>query len=198
MQCLVLPFALLLGSPPAEAGHGLMNAFADIAWLPDAGRTPADADYPLDRAAEAARLAIADDAGRFALLLEFQREKLAEVDAMVRAEHRDAAAVAVAAYVDYLARAAALVDAGDAAVAAQRARTLAGVLLEHRYIMSVNYLDMPRAARGVVGTVIDAASAHYERLVATLPRTFREAQFFREEEVRWSWEVARQADAQGL
>ncbi|MEQ8230537.1 MAG: DUF5667 domain-containing protein [Gammaproteobacteria bacterium] len=184
---------VLLVTGTAHAGHGLMNAFADIEWLPPAGRTPADIDYPLDRAVETLRLAIADEPGRFALLLDFQREKLAETDALVRAGDGTAAALAVSAYLDYLERAVALVD-GDGT----RARTLATALLEHQYIMSVNYLDMPRASRSVVAGIIDAAGARYERLVADLPRTWREAQFFKEEEVRWSWEMARQADLQGL
>jgi hypothetical protein len=189
----VLATLLVLCSlPPAEAGHGLMNAFADIEWLPEPGRTPANPDYVLDRAAESARLAMADDAGRFALLLELLREKLAEVDAMVRANLRAEAAVAVTAYRDYLERAAALAATDDAA------RTLAGALLEHQYIMSVNYLDLPRDARPVIAEVMTAAGEHYERLRDALPRAFREAQFFKEEEVRWSWETAQQADLQDL
>lgn len=183
---------VLTAVPPLYAGHGLMNAFADIEWLPDPGRTPASPDYGLDSAAEAARLALTDGPGRFDLLLEFMREKLAEVDAMVRASRRAEAAVAVTAYRDYLERAAALAS-GDPA-----ARTLAAALLEHQYIMSVNYLDLPRDTRAVIGSVMTAAATHYERLREALPRAFREAQFFKEEEVRWSWETAQQADAQGL
>ena len=188
----VVGLLVTLALPPADAGHGLMNAFADIEWLPDPGRTPASPDYALDRAAESARLAIADAPGRFALLLGFLREKLAEVDAMVRAERGAAASVAVAAYRDYLERAAALATSDDAA------RSLASALLEHQYIMSVNYLDLPRGARQVIAEVMTAAAGHYERLRDALPRAFREAQFFKEEEVRWSWETAQQADAQGL
>ncbi len=183
---------VLAALPTVHAGHGLMNAFADIEWLPDPGRTPASPDYFLDRAAESARLALTDAPGRFALLLELLREKLAEVDAMVRADRRAEAAVAVTAYRDYLERAAGLAASDDAA------RTLAAALLEHQYIMSVNYLDLPRDTRPVIGGVMTAAATHYERLRDALPRTFREAQFFKEEEVRWSWETAQQADAQGL
>ena len=43
-----LALLLGLGVVPAQAGHGLMNAFSDIAWLPDPGRTPDQADYALD------------------------------------------------------------------------------------------------------------------------------------------------------
>jgi hypothetical protein len=50
----------------------------------------------------------------------------------------------------------------------------------------------------VISAVINAATAHYDALTPILTRAFKASQFFKEEEVRWSWETAQQADEQGL
>ncbi len=197
---LAVAACVLLGAPATQvgAGHGMMNAFGDVQWLPDPGRTPDRFGYTLDGLAERARLALATDSEAFALALDFAREKLAETDAMVRAEKRDAALRAVAAYQDYLPILERIIATRPQAQATSLRERFAQALLEHRYIMSVDYLDLPKATRTVIGGVISAATEYYERTLAKLPRAFKAAQFFKEEEVRWAWETATQADAQGL
>ncbi|MEX2482299.1 MAG: DUF5667 domain-containing protein [Gammaproteobacteria bacterium] len=188
----------MLLSIGARAGHGFFNAFTDIEPLPPPGLTPDRVGYTLDTLAERAQLAIADDTRRVVLALGFAREKLAEADAMVRIERRAAAATAIAAYVEYIDSAVEALQTMDAAQRDRQARDLANALLAHQYLIALDYLDLPRTSRTIIGEVITAARGHYDRLVAELPRTFKEAQFFKEEEVRWTWELAEQADAQGL
>jgi len=197
MRPLVIAGCLLVSSG-ASAGHGFLNSFGDIAALPAPGRTPDQLGYGLDRLAERARLALTADAERLDVLLDFAREKLAELDAMVRAENTAAATTAANAYIAYLDLAAHAVTELSAEFGDTPARHLADALLEQQYLIAVEYLDLPRASRPVIGIAVAAARAHYARLAAALPRTYRDQQFFKEEEVRWTWELAEQADAQGL
>ena len=60
-----------------HAGHGLMNGFGDIEWLPDAGITPAHWAWPLERAAEKLQLSLAaPGAEGLVLALGIAREKI--------------------------------------------------------------------------------------------------------------------------
>ncbi|MGE0484216.1 MAG: DUF5667 domain-containing protein [Gammaproteobacteria bacterium] len=188
----------LVACAPAQAGHGLMNAFGDIEWLPEPGRTPDQPDYALDGLAERARLAVASVDERLALRLGYAREKLAEAAAMVAAGDAASAGVAIDAYVAHVDAAVADLDALEPAARATAAGRLANALLEHQYLMSLDYLDQPRDTRTVIARIMGTAQTHYDGLVATLPHSFKEARFFKEEEVRWSWEMALQADKQGL
>lgn len=190
---------LTLAALPALAGHGFMNAFNDVEWLPHPGLTPDVVGYRLDTAMEALRLALAGDVDEvFALSLEFAAEKLAEIDLMVRRQRPHAAGAALAAYRGYLQRARETLAADAGSADAPRLRRLAVALLEHQYLLAVDYLDLPRDARPVLGDAAGAAAALYGELRGRMARAERDALFFREEEVRWSWEMARQADAQGL
>jgi len=185
--------ALALCCAAAQAGHGLINSFADIEWLPPPGTTPDSVAWSLDRADEALRLRLAStDAARLALLREHARERLAEVDAMVRAGEPAAAARAGEAYASILD---AMTDLlGDA----DSQRRQAEDLLAHQYMLSTNYLDLPRDARRAILPVIESAAVRYARLARELPQRTRDALFFKEEEVRWSRDMAVAADEQGL
>lgn len=197
MRLLLLAGCLLV-STGVPAGHGFLNSFGDIVALPAPGRTPDQLGYGLDRLAERARLALTANTERLGVLLEFAREKLAELDAMVRAEDAAAATTAASAYVEYLEEAALTLTELSAELHDAQARRFADALLEHQYLIAVEYLDLPRASRPTIGVAVGAARAQYERLAAMLPRAYRDQQFFKEEEVRWTWELAEQADAQGL
>lgn len=111
---------------------------------------------------------------------------------MVRARDREAALRAGDAY-------ATLLDEIDARLedAAARRRQ-AEALLGHQYMLATNYLDLPRDTRPVLLTVIEQAARHYARLTRQLPARTKEALFFKEEEVRWSRDMAIAADEQGL
>lgn len=190
--------ACVLACAAAHAGHGFLNAFADVAPLPAPGRTPDQATYALDGLAERARLAWTDGPARFDLLRDYATEKLAELVAMVRREAPAAADVAAAHYASYLDELDAFVRAQAADTGTDFAARHAQLLLEHQYLASLEYLDLPATPRPRLAAVMAAVGERYTALVAGLPRAFRDAQFFKEEEVRWSWEMARQADAQGL
>ncbi len=192
---------LLIGlySAVVPAGHGLMTTFNDVEPLPDAGLTPLQFSYRLDLLDEQTRLLLTPaSADRYPLAIAFAREKLAEIEALVVQDHGSAAAPAVEAYRAYLDSAAAAVLESPAEQRDARAEHFANALLEQRYLMSTNYLDLPSDSRPVIGGVIEVAVTHYENLTAVLRKAFKKAQFFKEEEVRWAWETAQQADLQGL
>lgn len=111
---------------------------------------------------------------------------------MVRARDREAALRAGAAY-------AALLDDIDALLNDDVARRRqAEALLGHQYMLATNYLDLPRDTRPALLTVIEQAATHYAHLARRLPARTKEALFFKEEEVRWSRDMAVAADEQGL
>lgn len=182
------------------AGHGLINSFGGIEWLPDATATPADWRYRFERWGEEAQLALAaDDAARVQQLGALARERIAECEALVRLDRGDLVPVAVAAYEQHLAAMRAALET-TVPVSQQPAALLsfATLLLEHRYIVSTDYLDLPRASRPVLARLMEVAATHYAAIRPRLSRRVRDGLFFKEEEVRWSWEQALGADAQGL
>lgn len=185
---------LVAASLPAGAGHGLMNSFNDVEPLPPAGVTPDTWLWQIDRLNERARLATASPAVQVDLALAFAREKLAELIEVVRKDRIDAAAAASAAYRDHIGR---LLPALAAMPAPERdaaTRHAALAMLEHQFLLGLDYLDLPAASRAMVRTAMTLAGAQYLAISARLPASFRAAQFFREEEVRWALEVATQAD----
>ncbi len=191
--------ALLLHATLAAAGHGMLNSFAGIEWLPEPGLTPDSMTYPFDGWRERADLRLTGvPTARVDLALRFAREKLAETRAMVIAGNAAAARRAITAYRAHLARACAA--AREIADPARQAAVelVATALLEHQYIMSTEYVDLPRGTRPVIAHIIATAQARYGELARELPRRRRDALFFKEEEVRWSWDMALAADEQGL
>ena len=185
----------LLIAAPVRAGHGMLNAFAGIEWLPAAGTTPDAPYYVLDTWDESLRLKLAatSDAA-IDLALADAREKLAELEAMIRARKETAARVAIARYRALLEAASARLN--DAS--ARKIAKFATALLEHQYILSTDYMDLPRDARLGIKEVVDTAATYYAEISRRLPRPAKDALVFKEEEVRWSWDMARAADEQGL
>jgi hypothetical protein len=195
LLCLVLWVVLI---KPALAGHGLINSFAGIEWLPEPDGTPHGLTWRFERWRETRAVASLRNAeARIDARLALARERIAEALAEVRAERADAARPAVD---DYGALVTAAADeVGTLGEASHtRALALAGTLLEHRYIVSTEYLDLPRNARRSLAPLMELAAAQYARLRQGFSRREQESLFFREEETRWSWEQAQAADAQGL
>ncbi len=183
----------------AQAGHGLMNSFAGIEWLPPAGITPADRTYRVARWWEEIQFSLAaTPAEKLSLSLSFARERLAEIEVLIRADNPAAARQASADYAVHLAQASTLVASFSPVEHEAQLLSLATVLLEHQYIVSTDYLELPRESRGVFSEIIKIAAQHYTGVRDQLPRRTRDSLFFKEEEVRWSWEQALGADAQGL
>ncbi len=181
----------------AFAGHGFASAFGNIEWLPDPGRNPNSPLYQLDTIREESQLLFARTTPeKLRLCLKFAREKLAEVDAMVRAENATAATTAAERYRQYLGRAQQLVssEANDREMFADQ---LATALLEHQYILSVIYEELPVSTRAIVPQTITFAHARYQEVVQFLSLKKKGALFFKEEEVRWSVDMATRRDETG-
>ena len=194
-----LQTAGLVGDRAVFAGHGMMTAFGNVEWLPEPGRTPDQAGYVLDAWYETGQLWLAATPSQvIERSLGFAREKLAEAEIMVNAENVDAARVAVEHYWRYVAR------AERAALSAPPSRTESGAdelvevvavaLLEQQYILTVLYPDLPAMSRSVIRGVLDEARQRYEAVADRLPRTVRGPLVFKENEVRWSIEMALRAD----
>lgn len=199
MNRTILLLLLLVNSPATFAGHGFMNSFEDVKWLPDPGTTPDEFGYQLDLWQEQARLAIASDPqARYTLALELSREKLAEIEAMVIKQNTSAAKTAVDAYTEYLDIAERALESHSEATRPTLNLEFAKTLLEQQYVLSVNYLDLPRDARVLILDTMRIAGSHYDNVVKLFDRKVKESLFFKEEEVRWSTELAEQADIQGL
>lgn len=197
--CLGLHTTGLVGDRSAFAGHGMMTAFGNVEWLPEPGRTPDQAGYVLDAWYEGGRLWLAATSSQVVeRALGFAREKLAETEAMIMAENVAAARVAVEHYWRYVAR------AEQAALSASPSRTESGAdvlvevvavaLLEQQYILTVLYPDLPVTSRSVIRDLLHQAQRRYEAVAARLPRTVRGPLVFKENEVRWSIEMALRAD----
>jgi hypothetical protein len=189
----------MLAVTASHAGHGLMNSFADVEWLPEAGYTPNQLIYALDQIGESAELRLADSADeKISLYLEFAREKLAEISAMIKAHDADAASRAMRRYREYIESASAIVANENASRANANRHRFINALLEHVYIMSVDYLDMPLGIRTGLAPLFAAVMRHFEVQSGQLPKGEKDALFFKEEEIRWSLEMAQQADKQGI
>lgn len=186
-----LALAIALWPLTSFAGHGLLNSFSDLTWLPPPGRTPDQWNYVFDAWQERLSLARAkDNPARYVLCQTFMRDKLAELEAMVSAGNKEAAGVAVSRYGEYRERATAL-----AAQTPTLRERLAKTLLEHQYMLSVDYPDLPPTSRTVVADLIEDIGQRYTALRAPLPRAVAESLFFKEEEVRWSWQMGKGAVA---
>ncbi|MBI3304670.1 MAG: hypothetical protein HYZ72_21615 [Deltaproteobacteria bacterium] len=197
MSARIFFFCFLLSAPAlAFAGHGFMTAFGNIEWLPEPGRTPDSAWYRLDAWQEEGQLLLAcDPEAKDRLCLTFAREKLAEVEAMVKAENAQAAETAADRYREYVDRAKRIVSDGMEPTAKESlAEVMANALLEHQYILSVIYEELPASTRAVVPRLIAAAQERYQDVTRLLPPKKKGALFFKEEEVRWSVQMAMRAD----
>ena len=113
---------------------------------------------------------------------------------MIKAENAAAAQTAATYYTDYLTRGRQLIDNASDKSQATLAEQMATALLEHQFILSVIYEELPKATRGVVPSILETAQTHYEKVSQVLPRKKKGALFFKEEEVRWSVQMALRAD----
>lgn len=193
MKRVAVALALLSWASPLWAGHGLLNAFAGIAWLPPAGTTPDSPWYPADRWQERAALALADVSERPTLADAIAREKLAEAEAMLKEGKTASAATALSAWQETVQ---ALIATTEALPTGRR--EVANALLEQQYIAMTDYQDLPRTHRAPLLAATRSVGEACLKLLAQLSQSEREGLFFRTEEVRWSLEMAAAADAQGL
>ena len=195
-----LPVSFSLSLFPSSAtlaGHGFASAFGNIEWLPAPGRTPDSALYRLDAVQEESQLLLSrTTTDKVRLYLTFAREKLAEAEAMIKAENTAAATTAAERYTEYLDRAKGLISS-DTNETEALAETLATVLLEHQYILSVIYTELPESTRAVALQMITTTHERYQEVAKLLSPKKKGALFFKEEEVRWSVDMATRADEAG-
>lgn len=191
--------ALWLGfTSVAMAGHGLINSFAGIEWLPEPDTTPANWLWRLEQWREARALAALETPLlRMTMRLHLARERLAEAIAEVHRHRAVDAGTALDAYATLIVAARADLEAAGN-VGTEERRRYAETLLEHRYIVATEYFDLPRDTRPVLASGMTAAATQYAKVRTSFSRREQERLFFKEEEVRWAWEQAQAADAQGL
>ena len=186
----LLPFVPLT----VLAGHGFMTTFGNIEWLPEPGRTPDNRWYRADGWEEEGKLWLARSSeAKVLLCLSYTREKLAELEAMVKSENPQAARTAWNHYREYSDRARHII-AQEETAKESLAELLANALLEHQYILSVDYPDLPVSTRAIVLKVAAEAGERYQEVIKLLPAKKKGALFFKEEEVRWSLQMAERTD----
>ncbi|MGH8597115.1 MAG: DUF5667 domain-containing protein, partial [Gammaproteobacteria bacterium] len=146
---------LLMIGPYTFAGHGLMNSFAGINWLPPPGLVPSSPLYWIDDWIEQVQLWRAQSPEERVTRCEhYAREKLAELETMIRTN--DAAAVAaVTRYQVFLDRARGTLNDLDASKRSGPLLGFATDLLEHQYIVTTDYLDLPRDSRPAALAAVD-------------------------------------------
>jgi hypothetical protein len=183
------------------AGHGFSTTFANIEWLPEPGRTPDSFLYFLDEWRERQELSAATTSEeRVKIALAFAREKLAEVEAMVGDKNEQAAKTAAEQYRVYVDRA--LIEVTNYSDGAREekkkpaegpaerlAELFCQAILEHQYILSVIYQDLPQEARTLLPEVVKEGQAAYKGAVQLLSPKKRGAFFWKEDEVRWAVQV---------
>ena len=196
----LLGVLLLCLAQAASAGHGLMNSFGGIAWLPSVDTLPDSVGYRLQRAKDAlAEQAAATPGDAFALAISQSRHRLAAAEAAVRASEVGLMREALAHWATRLDAAAQLLAQLPGAEGDSARLRLANELLEQQYIVATDYLDLPRDTRPALQQgFFDLAAARYAAVRETLRPASREGLFFREEEIRWAREQTRAADEQGL
>ncbi len=195
---------ILFASYPAFAGHGFMSAFGNVEWLSEPGRTPDSTWYRLDTWYEEGQLWLAETPlEKFQLSLSFAGEKLAEAENMLNVQNTAAAQIATDQYWSYIDRAeqAIATPPGEQEEISQGrvelVERLATALLEHQYVLTIIYTELPKLpleARSVLREVFTIAQKRYAAVADRLPRKTRGALFFKEEEVRWSIEMAIRTD----
>jgi hypothetical protein len=187
---IVVLFLLSAFAASVQAGHGLMNAFADVSPLPAPGLTPANVFWRLDRLAERTELYFdATPTEQLARRLASTRERLAEVDLLLRQPDLPSASEAVHAYglaLDALLDANASTPALDSTARPQ----IAQELLEHQYLLAQGYVDLSEPAQRLATELMAIMQTRYATVRAGLLPGVAESFFFKEEEIRWSWEMA--------
>ena len=157
--------------------------------------------YQLDSWSEAGQLWLATTARQVVdLSLGFAREKLAEAEAMLTVQDIAAARIALEQYwyyIDWAEQALPQVVDVQNEEAIALVEALTTDLLEHQYILTIIHADLSVESRSILREVFTTAQQRYPRIADRLPRKKRGALFFKEEEVRWSVEMALREDEGG-
>ena len=74
-------------------------------------------------------------------------------------------------------------------LAERLAEVFCQAVLEHQYILSIIYEDLPQEARTLLPEVVKESQAAYKKAWQFLPPKKRGAFFWKEDEVRWAVQV---------
>ncbi len=196
MSQLAILLCLYLLPIRTDAGHGLMNSFGNIEWLPDAGINPDQIFYPIDAWAEKIESFFSTDSvGALAIYLKLSKEKLAEIVEMTKQDLVTEASVAEQQYLRYLSTISDENFYKDNVSSTNSELKLLNTLLEHRYILAIEYPDLPPITRKkVILKINNELETLYTKVESRIPQTQKDSLFFRKDEVAWIWEIAEESD----
>ena len=179
---------LSLYSISALAGHGFMNSFANIEWLPEAGLTPNQSFYFLDSFAEKIEILLSQREGHQGeAYLKLSKEKLAEIVEMAKKERTEETQLATRHYFEYLNRA--FEENGNEK--SQKYLTILTTILEHRYILGFEYPELTEGdGQQIIRNTDSALNSLYKKIEELIPRHLSDSLFFKKDEINWIWEIA--------
>jgi len=196
LQCSIL---LALVSQPLSAGHGFMNSFSEVEWFLEHGTLPSEMAYHLDTLQEQFKLSITSTPSeKISLALMFASEKLSEASAEIKQGLVESTKIALGNYEKYMDLAEDLVSEQDPDKRLIDAQEAIQKQFEYVYLIGVDYTDMPLGAREIFTEFFAKSLARHERMKAMLDKETIDSLFFKEEEIRWSIEMTRQADLQKI
>jgi hypothetical protein len=191
-----LVLAISLAAPGyINAGHGFFNSFEGVPWLPEPGLMPGQFAYFIDEAIEKFQTSsYVDSLATKKRYLAFAEEKLAEGVALFKDNNTSHHAQIENSYAHYLTNLHQSFSVNQSADETNYQQYCADRLLQHMYILSIEVLDSDRSTAKHFLTLNEIASEHYHALIENLSRDFFDSHFFKKEEVKWSWEIALEAD----
>ena len=195
-QCFVV---LALVSQQPNAGHGFMNSFSEVQWFPDPGTLPSEMAYHLDMLQEQFKLSITSTPSeKISLVLELALEKLSEASTEIKRGLVESTLLALNNYERYMDLAESLVTDGDPDKRQIDSPEIIQKQFEHAYLIGVDYTDMPLGSREMFADFFAKNLARHEKLKTMLDKKAIDSLFFKEEEIRWSIEMTKQADLQKI
>ena len=169
-----------------------MSSFTNIDWLPEAGLKPDQKFYFLDSIAEKIEITLSTGeqyAGQTQIKL--SKEKLAEIVVMTKKGRPEKAKIALQYYFDYLNKALAEQNNEDASPKDKNHLKFLNAILEHRYILGIEYTELSEHA---AHEIIEQTNANlmllYKQIEVQIPVSLTDSLFFKKDEVNWIWEIA--------
>ncbi|MGB0636668.1 MAG: DUF5667 domain-containing protein [Gammaproteobacteria bacterium] len=191
-----LVLAISLAAPGyINAGHGFFNSFEGVPWLPKPGLMPDQFVYFIDEAIEKFQTSShVDSLDSKKKHLAFAEEKLAEGVTLLKNNNTSHHARIEKNYAHYLKNLNQSFSINQSADETNYQQYCADRLLQHMYILSIEVLDSDRSTAKHFLSLNEIASEYYLGLIENLSRDFFDSHFFKKEEVKWSWEIALEAD----
>ena len=119
------------------------------------------------------------------------KEKLAEIVVMTKKGRPEKAKIALQYYFDYLNKALAEQNNEDASPKDKNHLKFLNAILEHRYILGIEYTELSEHA---AHEIIEQTNANlmllYKQIEVQIPVSLTDSLFFKKDEVNWIWEIA--------